>query len=158
MGKNIKKIHILLNKIYKIANKDYHNLLDCDIKCNLIYCRNNYIYYEGEYHLQKYPIPVIDIKGSGDIGYNLDNIFFEFSLNKTNFLNLNFEYILNSFEEVEVYGGENCLIDFYDKGDSVEEIKTKVRISKKKKVMFSIYHDYDKENLIDLFLDLNKRI
>ena len=158
MGKNIKEIHILLNKIYEIADKDYRELLDCDIKCNLIYCRNNYIYYEGEYHLQKYPIPVIDIKGSGDIGYNLDNIFFEFSLNKTDFLNLNFEYILNSFEEVEVYGGENCLLDFYDKGGSVEEIKTKVSISDEENVMLSIYVDYDKENIINLFLDLNKRM
>jgi len=29
---------------------------------------------------------------------------------------------LNDFEDIEIYGGEDCLINLYEKGDAVEDI------------------------------------
>lgn len=145
-----------MNRIYKTADEDYQELLNRKCKCELIFCSNNYLYYDGEYHIQKYPIPVIDIKNSGDIGYNIDKIFFEFSFDKTIFLDIAFGYILIKFKEVELYGGSNCLIDFYDEGDSVEDIKNKIRLSNEETIMLSLYFDYNQEKIIESFFTVNE--
>ena len=158
MNVDLKETHLLLNKLYSMAKKDYQKLLRRNIDCSLKNYKYNYIKLNGKYHKQEYPIPIIECKNKGDIGYNLDKVFFEFSFDENEFLNLNFDYILNNFEDIEMYGGEDCLIDFYEKGNSEEDIINEFKSSDEVIALVSLYFDHDEESLIDLFLDVCKNI
>jgi len=150
----LKEMHLLLNKIHSMAERDHQELVDRGIDCQLKNCKHNYIYLDEKYHEQRYPIPIIEIMNKGDIGYNLDKIFFEFSFNKEDFLKLDLKYILNNFEDIEIYGGEDCLIDLYEKGDAVEDILEKFDHSDQECVMVCLYFDHDKKDLLELFFEV----
>jgi len=85
-------------------------------------------------------------------------LFFEFSFEENEFLNLDFDHILNNFEEFEMYGGDDCLIDFYEKEKSKKDILNKFKMLDEDIAMVSIYFDHDEDGLIDLFLDVSKNI
>ena len=101
---------------------------------------------------------MIEVKKFGDIGYNLDKIFFEFSFKKQEIFDLNFDYILNNYKDIEVYGGKDCLIDFYEEGDTAEEVINKVDLSNEENIMFSLYFDHSQEKLIKKFLEVTKTL
>lgn len=158
MNVDLKETHILLNKLYSMANKDYQELLGRNVDCSLKNYKYNYIKLEEKYHKQEYPIPIIECINMGDIGYNLDKVFFEFSFGKNEFLNLNFSYIMKNFEDIEMYGGGDCLVDFYEKGDLKKDIINKFKSSNEEIAMVSLYFEHYKVNLTDLFLEVCKNI
>src|SRR6056297_3362542 len=114
---SIKTIHKHLNQIYIRANNDYKDLLNRRFVCQLVFFKENYLQVDGQYELQHYPIPIITVNEIGDIGYNLDRIFFEFAFEKSDFLSKNLGYLIH-FDSLEIYGGQDCLVDFYQKGDT----------------------------------------
>ncbi|MCK4258498.1 MAG: hypothetical protein KAX49_05940 [Halanaerobiales bacterium] len=44
------------------------------------------------------------------------------------------------------------MLDFYFKGDQIEEIKNRIRLSSEDTVMLAIYFELDKEDIVDEFL------
>ena len=154
MDSSLKKIHQKLNKIYLRAEKDYHKLLAKEISCQLLNFNNNYIKIDGQDQLQKYLIPIISFQSGGDLGYNLDKIFFESAFNLEEFLSLDLAPIFSEYREIEIYGGRDCQIDFYEKGDTNEIVKEKVRASSEDTIMVSIYFDYDQKNLLDKVISI----
>ena len=151
---NIKDLHNHLNDIYHIAEKDYQVLKSKKIKCKLINNAGNYITFDGEYHYQKYPIPIIEVKDVGDIGYNIDSIFFEFSIKRERFLQTDFRVILDNFANVQVYGGQDCLTDFYKGNDCADEIMDKVKLSYEEDIMLALYFDYSEDQIVNKFIEV----
>ncbi len=158
MDLNLKNIHQKINKIYLRAEKDYQALNKKQISCQLESYKNNYVKINGQYQLQKYPIPVISLQNGGDIGYNLDKIFFETAFKRDEFLNLELVSILSQHEDIEIYGGRDCHKDFYQKDDNPAKIREKVKESTENTIMVSLYFDYNKEDLLDRVINFaNKK-
>ena len=151
---SIKTIHERLNQIYIRANNDYKDLLNRRFTCQLVFFKENYLQVDGQYQLQHYPIPIITVNEIGDIGYNLDMIFFEFAFEKSDFLEIDLSHILNHDNAIEIYGGDDCLADFYQKGDTQEIIREKVQHSYEQNIMMSVYFDYAYDRLIDTFIEI----
>ncbi len=157
-GGEIIKFHQYLNKIYEQARELTELLQEEDLNCRFLKSSHNYLQdSEGQYHLQHYPIPVIEIVQIGDIGFNLDKIFFEFPLSQAQVINLDLTHLLEE-NEVEIYGGKDCTIDFYRRGDSWENVKNEIARSSEEVVMLSIYIDYGFPNqfIMKRFLDAGK--
>lgn len=59
---------------------------------------------------------------------------------------------------MEIYGGDNCLIDYYKKGDSISEIKEKIMTSDEEHFGLAVYITYDNMNeksiinIVEIFL------
>lgn len=150
---NIIEIHETLNTLYLKANETLDYLEENDIQCQMGYFSGNYIKIEGEYALQAYPIPVITIKGKGDIGFNLDGMFFEFMLKKQTALRLDIEKISSEYA-IEVYGANDCEVDFYKEGMNNEVYKNGLDKSKENGFGFAFYFDEslkDPKDIIDQF-------
>ena len=156
MGK-LNETHNFLNEIFIRAKKDYEYIKTKVEKCEIQYIRGNYLEIDEEYEFQHYPIPIIEIEKLGDIGYNLDKIFFEFSIAKEDFNNVKLDSILKNFSQVEIYGGEDCSIDFYKKGGDISIIQEKVESSFENIIMLSVYLPYDCYEL-DKFFEVRKYI
>lgn len=151
---SVKAIHEHLNQIYIRANNDYKDLLKRRFVCQLEFFKENYLQVDGQYQLQHYPIPIISVNEIGDIGYNLDRIFFEFAFEKEDFLYTDLSYFINHYDSIEIYGGHDCLVDFYQKGDPPEKIRNKVQHSDEQTIMLSVYFEYAYEGLIDTFIKM----
>lgn len=147
-----------MNRIYKRANNDYKELLSCGVDCKLDFFKDNYLHIEGQYQLQHYPIPIITVNEIGDIGFNLDRVFFEFAFEKSDFLSKDLGYLIHHFDSLEIYGSHNCLVDFYQKADTPEMIRDKVQHSDEQIIMLALYFDYAFEGLINTFLEVSKTL
>ena len=154
----IKAFHGHLNHIYTRANNDYKDLLNRRFVCQLDFFKENYLQVDGQYELQHYPIPIITVKETGDIGYNLDRAFFEFSFEKSDFLSKDLSYLIHHFDSLEIYGGHNCLVDFYQNGDTPEMIRNKIHESDEQNIMLALSFDYCYDGLIDTFIEVAKTL
>jgi len=132
-------IHNSLNDVYSLAEKVFETIKsEGDFKASYGYFSGNYIKINGKYEYQKYPIPVISIEDKGDIGFNIDGVWFEFFLHKNEFHKINIEGLIRKYK-VEIYGGNDCLVDFYYEGKSAAEIIEGVKNSKEKAIGIAIY-------------------
>lgn len=154
----IEEIHHLLNDIYTTADNDFTDLKKHGTECKLILTDKNYIKLHDQYKLQHYPIPIIEIKDFWDIGYNLDYIFFECSLRRDDAKNLNLNIIFEKFKNVEIYGGKDCLKDFYNKGDTAETVIRRIEQSDEDIIMLSLYFEYGVESTYELYKKSNRII
>lgn len=154
------KVHQCLNRMYEQAREVTGLIQAKDLSCQLLMSSHNYLKdKEGKYHLQHFPIPVIEIVQIGDIGFNLDAIFFEYPLAKAQLMKMDLNHLIEE-HEIEIYGGKNCMIDFYCRGDSWDNVQSKVSQSSEEIVMISMYMDYGLSNqvVIQTFLDVGKRL
>ncbi|HOO33961.1 MAG TPA: hypothetical protein PK466_12345, partial [Thermotogota bacterium] len=100
--------HQLMNSIY-IKARIFHDYLKAEeVQHTLGFFPGNYLNISGKQCIQEYPIPVCSFEDGGDIGFNLDGIFFEFFLEKSDLLKANLGHFFNSDCRVEVYGAEIC--------------------------------------------------
>lgn len=74
---------------------------------------NHSIKVDGEYQTEEFPIPVIEAEGLCDIGLNLDECWLEFQLPREVALEFDWGRLP---ENIEVYGVERYLVDFYTAG------------------------------------------
>lgn len=126
----------LLNDVYEFADG-----LEAVLKRkSLEYERGNYtghyIKLGRQYSLQRFSIPVFTIRNHGDMGVNLDGVFFEFVCNKDLPTLKRIPNIITGFPRVEIYGFKDCLNSFYKKGDSAKDVLRKLKGSKGKWVQF----------------------
>lgn len=74
----------------------------------------------------------------GDIGFNIEGTWLEFFLHRHSFYKANIEELINRYN-VEIYGGNNCLIDFYSDSKSIEDLFHDIRVSNEEIIGISIY-------------------
>ncbi len=106
-------------------------------------------YYNGNYHRDKsgnyvmeyYPIPIIEVQGLCDVEINVENITVSTKLTKQNAVEYNYEKI----EEYafEAYGVEDYLQDFYEPGMTKEELQAEITKSEEKEIGFSFKFGFD---------------
>ena len=106
-------------------------------------------YYNGNYHRDKsgnyvmeyYPIPIIEVQGLCDVEINVENIAVSTKLTKQNAVEYNYGKLEgNSFE---AYGVEDYLQDFYEPGMTTEELQAAIKRSEEKEIGFSFKFGFD---------------
>ncbi|MBU5438735.1 DUF3201 domain-containing protein [Tissierella sp. MSJ-40] len=150
-------IHNKLNYIYSLGEDVFESIKnESNLQVNYGLFNGHYIKINGRYEYQKYPIPVVAIEGIGDIGFNINGIWFEFFIDKVEFNKVDIENLISRYK-VEIYGGNNCLIDFYTEGKSVSDISHNIDISDEETVGIAIYLDNMKSHSIkEIFFDACK--
>ncbi len=156
----MREIHDTLNKIFVYANVTADFLEQNKIDHQLQYTDGNTIKIDDAYELQAYPIPVILIKGKGEIGFNLDGIYFEFVMKKDTALRLEIEEFAKDYE-LEIFGVEDIEQSYYKSGMSRESYKKGIQNSKENG--FGIAFNFDEtiepsEKLYETFDKCFKRI
>lgn len=150
MDSDVKLLHQQLDELFIFAEAIL-------AKVKLIYKQEvSYGFYKGHYIklgneqvYQRYPLPVITIKGMGDIGVNLDTVWLEYFIDRSSFYKVNLEKLVNDYH-IEVYGGEDCSLDFYYIGDHKEDILGRIDQSNQRTIGIAVY--LNKEN-IDVILE-----
>lgn len=137
---NYLDIHETLNALFTLANETADKLDEKNIDSQINYVAGNYLKVKEGYALQAYPIPVILIKGKGDIGFNLDGVFFEFFVKKQTAMRLSVEAFSNDYA-IEVYGAEDCETDYYREGMTTEAFKRGIEKSKENGFGIAFYFD-----------------
>ncbi len=132
------EMHDVLNKLYVSANEMADFLERTSVESDLQYVAGNYLKVGDSYALQAYPIPVILIKKKGNIGFNLDGIFFEFLVKKQTALTLDVERF-SALYALEVYGAEDSEAAYYHDGLSNDAFKARIEKSKENGFGISFY-------------------
>ncbi len=131
-------IHQKLNQIYTQAESTYHELKKEGYSISYGYYNQNYIKINGKQVLQKYPIPIITIEGIGDIGFNLDEVFFEFFIDRNEIKKIDLKALIEEYR-LEIYGGKNCLIDFYTPPQTEHDVIKQVLSSSEETIGIAVY-------------------
>ena len=130
-----------LNEIYRILDQKARELSRF-LNSSFAYYNGHYHKNEvGEYEMSCFPIPVLSLKGICDIEIDLDNVSVTTKLSRDSVLSYNFEKI-NSYS-FEICGVENYLNDFYVAGDTISEMKEKIKGSKEENFFFSFSFPFD---------------
>lgn len=131
-----------LNNIYEPLHRQFKELKLTLKKHDLSYSsagwfNMHYIKYNDKFINEFFPIPVLSVKGVGDIGLNLDHIFIETTISKEKALNLQ----LDKFNDhnIEIYGVTDYLTDYYQPNLEIEVYKEKIQESNEKEFHFTIY-------------------
>ena len=82
---------------------------------------------------EHFPIPVIMAQGLGDFGFELDHVFFETVLPREKALCFDFAALACGYN-IEVYGAEDFLTDFYHTGMDIEGLPSRIEKSAEREV------------------------
>ena len=133
----IKAIHSLLNRLYEIAEAIEIELTKAVLRSNLGSYKNHYIKIGQEWYCQKYYIPVLTVKKKGDIGVNIDGIFFEAGLPVAKISKEKLQKIFKSLKGVEAYGFNHCMRSFWPSKNGISEVLSEMKASGEKTIQFS---------------------
>ena len=103
---------------------------------------NHSVMVDGEYQTEEFPIPVVEVSGLCEIGFNLDGCWLEFQLPRESALAFDWERLP---EEIEVYGVENYLMDFYHIGMDRSGIAVRIAESTEQAVNAALAFPADAE-------------
>ncbi len=136
-------IHQNLNQIYTISETV---LIELKRKLKgssfkLINCSKNYIKIDSKFELQKYPIPIIEVESFGDICFNLNKVIIEIFKNVSDVNKIDIPQLIKRLPEVEIYGGKDCLLDFYP-GNKASDVLIDINRSNEKTIGFSFNLSY----------------
>lgn len=153
MNEQIKICHNLLNDVYENCEKFYSKINKLYKNVKMDSYKGHYIRINGKYEEQKYYMPVISIDDIGDICFNLDGISLEFFLDKNNLLkNCDFNLLLNTNYDVEIYDANDSTIDIYKKGMSLDLFIEKLEQWKSNVIGITINcQDKATEDIINIF-------
>ena len=82
---------------------------------------NHSVKIDGSFVTEFFPIPVITVKGVGDIGVDLDYVWFEVLLPKEKALALDYNSIAKEYK-FEIYGSHDYLRDIYNEQIAISDI------------------------------------
>lgn len=153
--------HHLLNLIYSKANLFHQYLGRLGVEHDFQFIPGNYLKIDDAYLLQEYPIPIMTIEKNGDIGYNLDAIFFEFFVDKATVLKLDLAFFRQQEVAFEVYGGTDCSVDFYCPEMSPFEFLRQIENAAEEKFGIAFYIPYSRfseAQLFQCFREFQKKI
>lgn len=110
----------------------------------------------GNWIRESYPIPVIAVKGLCDIEIQFDKISVSTKMERDTVLSYFFEKFFGY--EMEAYGVEDYLADFYHAGQTLQEMKDNIRACDEKEIGFSFLFPFDvDEKQIFEFVKLLRR-
>jgi len=142
----------LLNKTYKeICNKaeEISSFLSNDYNTNITFGNKNWEKQNGNWICNYFPIPVIEINNKIDLNINMFDkpYYFEFFIKRNRLKNFDIEKLISLFKNnnLSIYGGKDCLIDFYFANSPLNEILTNMLNSKEKSFGFSFETSKDKK-------------
>lgn len=150
-----------LNNIYEPLHRQFKELKRILEKYDFSYSSAGWfnmhsIKYNDEFIIEYFPIPVLSIKGVGDIGLNLDHIFIETTISKEKALNLQ----LDKFNDynIEIYGVSDYLIDYFESNLETEVYKEKIHESNENEFHFTIYlpQGITMDKIIDVIFKLRE--
>lgn len=150
-----REIHDRLNQIFVFANETAGFLNQEKIDNQLQFIAGNYLKIEDSYELQAYPIPVILVKGKGEIGFNLDGIYFEFVMKKETASRVD----VGAFEKdykFEIYGVEDKDQSYYREGMSKDSYEAGLKKSKEKGFGIAFYFENGFESAEELYKTFSK--
>ena len=75
----------------------------------------------GGFVTEYFPIPVITVEGIGDVGVDLDYVWFEIISPKEKALVLDYNYIAKEYK-FEIYGSQDYLKDIYNEQVAISDI------------------------------------
>ena len=155
MNEQIKICHNLLNDIYSDCEKLYNKVRIQYENVRMNSYNGHYIRINDKYEYQKYYMPVISIDDIGDICFNLDGISLEFFVDKNNLLNnCDFNSLLNSDYDVEIYDANDSTIDLYEKDMTLDLFISKMKQWKSNLIGITINcqdKNYDYDTIVNIF-------
>jgi len=114
-----------LNSIYKPiwdkANVIGRDLQGSGYTAKMGFFNNHSVKIDGCFVTEYYPIPVIFVEGAGDIGVDLDYVWFEAVLSKEKALSLDYSIIAKNYK-FEIYGSQDHLIDIFNEKNAISDI------------------------------------
>jgi len=133
-----------LNDIYKPIWERTTNigrdLQELGYKVTKGFHNNNSIKIDGNFITEFFPIPIITVEGVGDVGIDLDCVWFEVVVPKEKALSLDYTSIAKEYK-IEVYGNENYLNDIYNEQISVSEIVPAIKASSETNICVLFYFE-----------------
>ena len=153
MDKMVQKMHALLNQTYELSRNVLEELTHQGMQATLKNYSGHYIKINWQYEYQAYPIPVIIVEEVGDIGINLNQIHFEFFVKKEELDEFKVAELLEE-GDLEFYGGKECLLDFYSKGDTPKQVMDKIGDSDEAYIGIACYRNKEEsiEEIITAFI------
>lgn|GEM_PF-629484 len=158
----IGEMHAFLNLLVDSANKVKNELRENGWECVLRHSAGNYVKIEQQYEEQRYAIPLIIVDGIGDIGFNLDGVFFEFGRDPKRY---DFAEMIGRLtrisSQVEIYEYRDDLyIDYYSPGIDPEEAGQRIAQEGSYCVMINIYFpgSYTPAKMADMFAEAVQQI
>ncbi len=151
----IQSIHNELNSIYTLA-ENIHESFKSEEELSVSYgfFSGNYIKIGETQEYQKYPIPIVSIEQKGDICFNIDRVGFEFFVTKELLKETIIESLVNNYR-VEIYGGKDCLIDFYNEGKPISDVLHDVNNSSEDTIGIAIYsEDFQCNSIKEIFFNV----
>jgi len=114
-----------LNDIYKPLC-DRADCIDRDLRelgytITKSFYNNHSVKIDGSFVAELFPIPVITVKGIGDIGVDIDYVWFEVLLPKEKVLLLDYNSIAKE-HRFEIYGSQDYLKDIYNEQIAISNI------------------------------------
>ncbi len=149
-----------LNNTYspliKHANKCQQLVESKGINSKFVWANNHFEEYKGKYICESYPIPIIEIEGIGDIGFNIDTCFFEGYFSKEKLLSFDFE-ILKEVGYFALYGEKDYLIDIYNTNMKCNDINQLLQNSTENNIAIGFAFKSSKlDKIIELLIKLIK--
>lgn len=134
-----------INDAYNRLETKQAMIVETLCKVNKIECG----WYNGHYHKndngdwsrESYPIPVVGVKDLCDIEISFDKISVSSKLKRTKALEYSYEKIFSY--NVEVFGVEDYLLDFYKNGMSEENLKADIAHSDEEEIGFAFEFLFD---------------
>ena len=158
MNKKVYEKVLDLNKTYipliKHAKSCQTILKNKNIDSKYLWANNHYEEYRKNFICESYPIPVIEIKGIGDIGFNIGSCFYEGYFSKERLLSFDFN-LLRRFDTLTMYGENNYLEDIYNSQMNNADIKELIYGSNETNIAINFGFKYkDLERIIDTLIKL----
>lgn len=133
-----------LNTVYKKEVEKAEEIslyLSKNFKSKITFGNKNYEKENNEWGCYYFPIPVIEIDDKFDLNLNMFDKpnYIEFFIKKSKLKNFDIEKFIKLFKNknMAIYGGEDCLLDFYDKKKSLQTIVNDIKDSQQKSIGFS---------------------
>lgn len=140
------KLNKLYSNVYNSAEK-ISNILSQNYKTNIIWGNKNFEMKKGKWICNYFPIPVIEIDKKIDLNLDMFNkpYYFELCIKKNKIKDFNIIRFIDLFKhrKLSIYGGEDCLIDFYYANLSANETLKNMLNSNQKSFSFSFETSYD---------------
>ena len=153
----IPEVHAFLNMLAESADKTKTELREKGWECVLSHSTGNYLKIAQQYEEQRYAIPLIIVDGIGDIGFNLDGVFFEFRRDpkRYDFAEL-IDRLSKISSQVEIYEyKDDQYIDYYRPGTDPEVAGLRIARDGNFCVMIDLCFagKYAAESVADLFAE-----
>lgn len=147
-----------LNEMYEPIHKKafliYKDIKNKGYKASYGWYNMHSLKYNDKYLTEFFPIPVITVENIGEIGIDIDFIFFEATISKEKALNIDYDDLTDSYS-IEVYGADDYLHDFYNSNIPLSDVKTNIQKSSETQIHIAAYFDINVG--IDELLGLSRK-